>query len=128
MSDFGESIDYETGTAIQTFNIIKANENAEGYVVHLDIDLDSGYALEGVKLNISNEDFAAYETNDIQEVVKYALGFFDQTKGAIEVNNEEKNMQPKQIKNTVTQSQAEQTLKEKYNIKDEDRAWEDDRL
>ena len=127
MSDFTESIDYETGTTIQTFNIIEANENAEGYEVHLDIDLDSGYALEGVKLNITNEDFAAYETNDIQEVVKYALGFFDQTKGAIELKIEEKNMQTKQLKNTVTRNQTEQTLKEKYNI-DDDRAWEDDHL
>jgi len=128
MSDYVESIDYETGTTIQTFNIKEANENAEGYEVHLDIDLDSGYSLEGVKLHITNEDFAAYETNDIQEVVKYALGFFDQTLGAIEVKNEENDLQSKQIKNTVTQSQAEQTLKEKYNIKDDDRAWEDDRL
>ncbi|WHY78471.1 hypothetical protein QNH20_04800 [Neobacillus sp. WH10] len=127
MSDFMESIDYETGTTIQTFNIIEANENAEGYEVHLDIDLDSGYVLEGVKLNITNDDFAAYETNDIQEVVKYALGFFDQTNGASELNIEEKNMQPKELKNTGTRSQPKQTLKEKYNI-DADRAWEDDRL
>ncbi|WP_223820898.1 hypothetical protein [Bacillus sp. S3] len=99
MSEFMESIEYETGTTIQTFNIIEANKNAEGYEVLLDLDLDSGYALEGVKLNISNEDFAAYETNDIQEVVKYALGFF-----------------------------ANQEVKDNYNINDEDRAWEDDRL
>ena len=77
MSDFVESIIYETGTSIQTFNIIEAKKNSEGYEVLLDLDLDSGYALEGVKMNITNEDFAAYETNDIQEVVKYALGFFD---------------------------------------------------
>ncbi|WML38257.1 hypothetical protein RCG19_13600 [Neobacillus sp. OS1-2] len=79
MSEFVESIDYETGTSIQTFNIIEAKKNPEGYEVLLELDLESGYALEGVKMNITNEDFVAYETNDIQEVVKYALGFFEQT-------------------------------------------------
>ncbi|EKN69811.1 hypothetical protein BABA_08466 [Neobacillus bataviensis LMG 21833] len=80
MSDFVESIDYETGTSIQTFNIIETKKISEGYEILLELDLDSGYVLEGVKMNITNEDFTAYETNDIQEVVKYALGFFDQAK------------------------------------------------
>ncbi|MGE8206846.1 hypothetical protein ACQKP0_20250 [Heyndrickxia sp. NPDC080065] len=77
MSDFVDPIHYETGTAIQTFNIIETNKNNDGYEVLLDMDLDSGYALEGVKLHISYEDLEAYETNDIHEGVKYALGFFD---------------------------------------------------
>ncbi|NRD77899.1 hypothetical protein HPT25_10945 [Bacillus sp. BRMEA1] len=78
MSDMLEPIEYETGTAIQTFNIIETNVNAEGYEVLLNIDLDSGYELEGVRLKLSFEDLAAYETNDIQEGVKYALGFFNE--------------------------------------------------
>ncbi|GIN84367.1 hypothetical protein J6TS2_07530 [Heyndrickxia sporothermodurans] len=77
MSDFLEPINYETGTSIQTFNIIETNMNDNGYEVLLNMDLDSGYELEGVKLSISFEDLAAYETNDIHEGVKYALGFFD---------------------------------------------------
>lgn len=78
MSDMLEPLKYETGTAIQTFNIIDTTVNAEGYEVLLNIDLDSGYELEGVKLKISFEDLEAYETRDIHEGVKYALGFFDQ--------------------------------------------------
>ncbi|MGE6259975.1 hypothetical protein ACQKCU_19195 [Heyndrickxia sporothermodurans] len=77
MSDFLEPINYETGTSIQTFNIIETNMNDNGYEVLLNMDLDSGYELEGVKLSISFEDLAAYETNNIHEGVKYALGFFD---------------------------------------------------
>lgn len=77
MSDFLEPIKYETGTSIQTFNIIETSANDDGYEVLLNIDLDSGYELEDVKLKITFEELAAYETNDIQEGVKYALGFFD---------------------------------------------------
>ncbi|MFP3123437.1 hypothetical protein OH784_11885 [Ectobacillus funiculus] len=77
MADFLEPIQYETGTSIQTFNIIETSVNADGYEVLLNIDLDSGYELENVKLKITFEDLAAYETNDIQEGVKCALGFFD---------------------------------------------------
>jgi hypothetical protein len=77
MSEIVDPINYETGTSIQTFNIVETNVNEEGYEVLLDIDLDSGYELEGVRMKISFEDLAAYETNDIQEGVKYALGFFD---------------------------------------------------
>ncbi len=43
----------------------------------MNIDLDSGYDLENVKMKMSFEDLEAYETKDIQEAVKYALGFFD---------------------------------------------------
>jgi len=79
MTEFLEPIQYETGTSIQTFNIIETNINADGYDVILNIDLDSGYELENVKMKITFEDLAAYETNDIQEGVKYALGFFDKS-------------------------------------------------
>jgi hypothetical protein len=44
------------------------------------------------------------------------------------VKKEEKILTNEQLKNNSTQSQAEQTLKGKDNIKDYSRAWEDDRL
>lgn len=66
----------QIGTSIQTFSIIKTNEVAEGFEVLLNIDLNSGYELEDVKMKITFEDMEAYETKDIQESVKYALGFF----------------------------------------------------
>ncbi|ETI70758.1 VOC family protein [Neobacillus vireti] len=127
MSDFLESIEYETGTAIQTFNIIEIMEQSEGFEVLLDIDLDSGYGLEGVKLFVSNEDLDAYETNDIQEAVKYALGFFEQPQEVFQLEIEKKSLKDP-LKSTESRSQEELALKEKYNIKDDDRAWEDDRL
>lgn len=77
MSELLEPIEYETGSAIRTFNIIDTSVNEEGYEVLLNIDLDSGYDLENVKMKMSFEDLEAYETKDIQEAVKYALGFFD---------------------------------------------------
>ncbi|CRK82080.1 hypothetical protein BN000_02001 [Neobacillus massiliamazoniensis] len=77
MTDILESNEYSTGTSIQSFNIIETSANAAGFEVLLDIDLDSGYQLESVKLKITHEDMEAYETNDIHEGVKYALGFFD---------------------------------------------------
>lgn len=77
MADFQDPIEYETGTAIRTFNIIETSVNEEGYEVLLDIDLDSGYDLENVKMKVSFEDLEAYETKDIHEAVKYALGFFE---------------------------------------------------
>jgi hypothetical protein len=73
-----EPYKYETGTSIQTFNIIQTSDNEDGYEVLLTIDLDSGYELEDVRLKISFDDLTAYETKDIHEGVKYALGFFDQ--------------------------------------------------
>jgi hypothetical protein len=76
MSDLLEPINYETGTTIQTFNIINTKVTSDGYEVLLNIDLDNGYELEKVKLKITSEDLAAYETDDIQEGVKCALGFF----------------------------------------------------
>ncbi|SFI01700.1 hypothetical protein SAMN04488574_101265 [Bacillus sp. 71mf] len=77
MSNFLEPIEYETGTAIQTFNIIETNVTTDGYEVLLNIDLDSGYELENVKMQITYEELAGYETTDIHEGVKYALGFFN---------------------------------------------------
>ncbi|GHI00802.1 hypothetical protein [Neobacillus kokaensis] len=77
MAEFLDPIEYETGTAIRTFNIINTSVNEEGYEVLLDIDLDSGYDLENVKMKISFEDLEAYETKDVHEAVKYALGFFE---------------------------------------------------
>lgn len=68
---------YETGTSIRSFNIIDTTASTEGYEVRLEIDLDSGYELEDVKMNITFEDLAAYETEDIHEGVRCALGFFD---------------------------------------------------
>ncbi|MDQ0200381.1 hypothetical protein [Neobacillus ginsengisoli] len=44
------------------------------------------------------------------------------------MKKDEKIMTNEQLKNNNTQSQAEQTLKGKDNIKDYSRAWEDDRL
>ena len=67
----------ETGTSIRIFNVIEAIANPEGYEVRLAIDLDSGYELEDVTMKMTFEDLAGYETEDIHEGVKYALGFFD---------------------------------------------------
>lgn len=79
MADFVDPIQYETGTAIQTFDIIEANSSADGYEVLLNIDLDSGFELRNVKLNITADELLAYETTDIHEAVTYALGFFHQS-------------------------------------------------
>lgn len=70
-------VHYETGTSIRSFNVIESIANPEGYEVRLAIDLDSGYELEDVTMKITFEDLAGYETEDIHEGVKYALGFFD---------------------------------------------------
>ena len=77
MSNFSEPFKYETGTSIREFSIIETNVHSDGYEVLLNMDLDSGYELEEVKMKITFEDLAAYETDDIQEGVKYALGFFE---------------------------------------------------
>lgn len=71
-----DSIDYEIGVPIRTFNILDTSVTEEGYEVLLNIDLDSGYELEDVKMKLSFEDLAGYETEDVHEGVKYALGFF----------------------------------------------------
>jgi hypothetical protein len=70
-------LNYETGTSIRSFNLIEAIANPEGYEVRLAIDLDSGYELEDVIMKITFDDLAGYETDDIHEGVKYALGFFN---------------------------------------------------
>jgi hypothetical protein len=71
-----EPIEYETGTAIRDYDIINITQTSEGYEVLLDINLDSGYSLTRTKLEISTEDLLAYETQNIEEGIKYALGFF----------------------------------------------------
>ena len=48
------------GTSIQSFNIIETIAHPGGYKVRLAIDLDSGYELEDVTMNISFEDLAGY--------------------------------------------------------------------
>jgi hypothetical protein len=77
LADVLEPSDITTGTAIQNFNIKNTNVTADGYEVLLNINLNSGYELENVKLLLTQRDLSAYETYDIQEGVKYALGFND---------------------------------------------------
>ncbi|MGJ7922316.1 hypothetical protein [Neobacillus sp. LXY-4] len=72
-----EPIEYETGSPIRDFDIIKITKTTNGYEALLDINLDSGYALTRTTLEITEEDLEGYETNDIEEGIKYALGFFD---------------------------------------------------
>ena len=74
-----EPVEYETGTAIRDYDIINVEKTAIGFEVLIDINLDSGYSLTGTRLEITNEDLAGYETNDIEEGIKYALGFFSET-------------------------------------------------
>ncbi|MCM3727238.1 hypothetical protein M3226_16280 [Neobacillus cucumis] len=71
-----EPIEYETGTAIRDYDIIQIIPTANGYEVLLDVNLDSGYSLAGTKMEITLEDLQGYETNEIEEGIKYALGFF----------------------------------------------------
>ncbi len=73
-----EPLEYETGTAIRDYDIIEVNQTTDGYEVLLDVNLDSGYSLARTKLEISHEDLLGYETNDVEEGIKYALGFFNQ--------------------------------------------------
>jgi hypothetical protein len=72
-----EPLEYETGTAIREYDIIEINQTANGYDVVLDIELDSGYSLAGTKLEVTHEDLLGYETNEIKEGIKFALGFFN---------------------------------------------------
>lgn len=72
-----DPIEYETGTAIRDYDILRITETPIGYEVMLDINLDSGYELRGTKLEITNEDLQGYETNNIEEGIKCALGFFN---------------------------------------------------
>lgn len=71
-----EPIQYETGTPIRDFDILEITDSPNGYEVLLDINLDSGYSLTSTKLEITHEDLQAYETNDVHEGIKFALGFF----------------------------------------------------
>ncbi|WP_066250009.1 hypothetical protein [Neobacillus drentensis] len=72
-----EPLEYETGTAIREYDIIEINQTATGYEVVLNIELDSGYSLAGTKLEVTDEDLQGYETNEIEEGIKFALGFFN---------------------------------------------------
>lgn len=71
-----EPLEYETGTPIRDYDIIQISQSTNGYEVMLDINLDSGYSLTKTTLEITHEDLSGYETNDIEEGIKYALGFF----------------------------------------------------
>jgi hypothetical protein len=71
-----EPLEYTTGTAIRDYDIIEIKPTETGYEVTLDVNLDSGYSLSKTKLEISQEDLDGYETNEIEEGIKYALGFF----------------------------------------------------
>lgn len=73
-----EPIHYETGTAIRDYDIINVTKTPIGYEVLLDINLDSGYSLVRTKMEITNEDLEGYETTDVEEGIKYALGFFNE--------------------------------------------------
>jgi hypothetical protein len=72
-----EPLEYETGTSIREYDIIEINQTATGYDVVLDIELDSGYSLARTKLEVTHEDLLGYETKDIEEGIKFALGFFN---------------------------------------------------
>ncbi|MEH7491818.1 hypothetical protein [Neobacillus niacini] len=72
-----EPVQYETGAPIRDYDIIAIKKTTMGYEVCLDINLDSGYSLSGTTLEITSEDLEGYETNQIEEAIKYALGFFN---------------------------------------------------
>ena len=82
-----EPIEYETGTAIRDYDIIDITKTTNGFEVLLDINLDSGYSLTRTKLEITNEDLLGYETKEIEEGIKYALGFFDNFDGTDDNSN-----------------------------------------
>ncbi|KAA9024237.1 hypothetical protein [Niallia endozanthoxylica] len=72
-----EPLQYETGTAIRDYDIINVKHTPLGYEVLLNINLDSGYSLTRTTLDITHEDLDGYETNNIEEGIKCALGFFE---------------------------------------------------
>lgn len=72
-----EPIEYETGAPIRDYDITEITKTTNGYEVALDINLDSGYSLKGTQLEITHEDLQGYDTEEIEEAIKYALGFFD---------------------------------------------------
>jgi len=73
-----EPLQYETGTSIRDYDIINIKQTPLGYEVLLNINLDSGYSLTKTTLDITHEDLTGYETNNIEEAIKWALGFFEQ--------------------------------------------------
>ncbi|WP_246943573.1 hypothetical protein [Bacillus pinisoli] len=73
-----EPVEYETGTAIRDYDIIDITATETGYEVTLDVNLDSGYSLSRTKLELSKEDLEGYETSEVEEGIKYALGFFSE--------------------------------------------------
>jgi hypothetical protein len=76
-----EPLEYETGTAIRDYDIIEITKTTNGYEVILDINLDSGYSLIRTKLEITDEDLVGYDSTEIEEGIKYALGFFENFNG-----------------------------------------------
>jgi hypothetical protein len=72
-----EPVEYETGTPIRDYDILVVTQTPLGYEVLLNLNLDSGYSLDETRLEITHEDLAGYETNDIEEGIRFALGFFD---------------------------------------------------
>lgn len=72
-----EPLEYETGTPIRDYDIIEITKTATGYEALLDINLDSGYSLTRTTLEITEEDLFGYETDSVEEGIKYALGFFE---------------------------------------------------
>ncbi len=71
-----EPLEYETGAPILDYDIIEIKNTATGFEVLLDINLDSGYSLSRTTLEITHDDLQGYDTNEIEEGIKYALGFF----------------------------------------------------
>jgi hypothetical protein len=72
-----EPLEYQTGAPILDYDIIEIKNTANGFLVLLDINLDSGYSLSRTTLEITHEDLQGYDTNEIEEGIKYALGFFE---------------------------------------------------
>lgn len=72
-----EPVEYETGVPIRDYDIINITKTVNGYEVLLDINLDSGYSLARTTLEITDEELQGYETDNVEDGVKYALGFFD---------------------------------------------------
>jgi hypothetical protein len=72
-----EPLEYQTGAPILDYDIIEIKNTVNGFEVLLDINLDSGYSLSRTTLEITHEDLKGYDTNEIEEAIKYALGFFD---------------------------------------------------
>ncbi|WP_342429469.1 hypothetical protein [Neobacillus sp. FSL H8-0543] len=72
-----EPLEYATGAPIRDYDITGITKTTSGYEVTLDINLDSGYSLMATKLEITHEDLQGYDTVEVEEGIKYALGFFD---------------------------------------------------